>query len=481
VLNTSATSRSFKRVATLLNILFGLIAAGIVIGVFKYLLIIVALWFAGASRLLSVAIAASIYLVIFVLSLVMRRRGFESWKAVAWALSPVIGLLGIVLSATFLLGICNFDSFHCAMPVSAQTLPSRGISNGAHIAIEKEVLVSAARLQPKQLIFAADGSIIVAGNSNHASAAAMSSEVNLLLTYEDPTPPKNGVAEKSSYNGVAQLSNGNFLFCGERGAPGTHTTNLITILDKKGNLIESRTQTPGNDPSLIVSGFEKCVLFHKNVLLFGGVSNGTRGYAWVMKLDSDGKTMTQSVFEYRNSVVASTSDTPSVIEAGPDESSKNEFTSYRISFDGKVLARRTLDGGFPIVLRSEEESQVTAIIAYTQSGEAKAILYTLDKSFQELAKPREIEYFDMARGFGYRLADGSVALFGRRRSLATNAAVVWIPANGEPTQFRQFDNTYPSNSVEAGIAKSSHEFVTARNTIRPGETSGLVISWITVR
>jgi hypothetical protein len=128
-LNTITTSRSFQRVATLLNILFGLIAAGIVIGVFKYLLIIVALWFAGASRLLSVAIAASIYLVIFVLSLVMRRRGFESWKAVAWALSPVIGLFGIVLSATFLLGICNFDSLHCAMPVSAQTLPSRGISH----------------------------------------------------------------------------------------------------------------------------------------------------------------------------------------------------------------------------------------------------------------------------------------------------------------------------------------------------------------
>ncbi len=54
-------SRSFQRLATLFNILFGLIAAGIVIGVFKNLLIIVGLWFAGASRLLSAAIAASIY------------------------------------------------------------------------------------------------------------------------------------------------------------------------------------------------------------------------------------------------------------------------------------------------------------------------------------------------------------------------------------------------------------------------------------
>jgi hypothetical protein len=365
--------------------------------------------------------------------------------------------------------------------MSAGSISLSAETSGTHIAIEKEVLVAAAKLQPKQLILAADGSIIVAGNSNHASAAAMSSDGNLLWTYEDPTPPKNGVAEKSSYNGVVQLSNGNFLFCGERGALGTHTTNLITILDKKGNLIESRTQTPGNDPSLIVSGFDKCVLFHKNVLLIGGVSNGTKGYYWVLRLDDNGKTIAQSVFDYRDPIVSSSSDTPSVVEAGSDDISKNEFTAYRLSFDAKVLARRTLSGKFPIVLRSEEESQVTAIIAYTQSGETKAILYTLDKSFQELAKPREIEYFDMARGFGYRLADGSVALFGRRRSLATNAAVVWIPANGEPTQIRQFNNTYPSNSVEAGIAKSSHEFVTARNTIRPGETSGLVISWITVR
>jgi hypothetical protein len=119
-------SRTLQRVATLFNILFGLIAAGIVIGVFKNLLIIVALWLAGASRLLSVAIAASIYVAIFVLSLVMRRRGFESWKAIAWALSPVIGLFGIVLSATYLFGICNWDSLRCSMPISPQVLPSGG-------------------------------------------------------------------------------------------------------------------------------------------------------------------------------------------------------------------------------------------------------------------------------------------------------------------------------------------------------------------
>jgi hypothetical protein len=374
-------------------------------------------------------------------------------------------------------------SFFCFLgfSMSASSISLSAEVLGPHIAIEKEVLVSAVKLQPKQLILASDGSIIVAGNSNHASAAAMSSEGNLVWTYEDPTPPKNGVPEKSSYNGVAQLNNGNFLFCGERGALGTHTANLITILDKKGNLIESRTETPGNDPSLIASGFEKCVLFHKNVLLIGGVSNGTKGYYWVLKLNNNGKTIAQSVFDYRDPVVSSSSDTPSVIEAGSDDITKNEFTAYRISFDGKVLARRTLNGKLPTVLQSEEESKVTSIVAYTQPGEEKAILYTLDKSLQDVAKPKEIEYFDMSRGFGYGLADGAVALFGRRRSLATNAAVVWIPANGEPTQIRQFNNTYPSNSVEAGIAKSSHKFVTARNTIRPGETSGLVISWITVR
>jgi hypothetical protein len=232
---------------------------------------------------------------------------------------------------------------------------------------------------------------------------------------------------------------------------------------------------------LIASGLEKCLLFHKNVLLIGGVSNDIKGYYWVLKLDNNGKTIAQSVFDYRDPVVSTSSDTPSVIEAGSEDVTKNEFTAYRISFDGKVLARRTLNGKFPSVLRSEEETKVTSIVAYTQPGEEKAILYTLDKSLQDVAKPKEIEYFDMARGFGYRLADGSVALFGRRRSLAANAAVVWIPANGEPTQVRQFDNTYPSNSVEAGIAKSSDEFVTARYSMRPGQTSGLVISWITVK
>lgn len=52
----------------------------------------------------------------------------------------------------------------------------------------------------------------------------------------------------------------------------------------------------------------------------------------------------------------------------------------------KVLARRTLNGEFPSVLRTEDESKVAAIVAYTPPGEAKAILYTLDKGFQDVAK-----------------------------------------------------------------------------------------------
>jgi hypothetical protein len=128
-------SGSLQRLATLFNILFGLIAAGILIGVFKNLLIIVALWFAGA-RLLSVGIAASVYLVLFVLSLSMRRRGFESWKAVAWALSPVIGLFGIVVTATFLFGICSRESLQCAMPGAPQILPSRGVAHYTSVEIE---------------------------------------------------------------------------------------------------------------------------------------------------------------------------------------------------------------------------------------------------------------------------------------------------------------------------------------------------------
>jgi hypothetical protein len=354
-------------------------------------------------------------------------------------------------------------------------------TSGPHIAIEKEVLVSAAKLQPKQLILASDGSIIVAGSSNHATAVAVSSQGKLLWAYEDPTPDQKGAAGKSTYNGVVQLSNGNLLFCGERGARGMNTTNWITILDKNGNLIESRTRTPGNDPSLIVSGFQKCVPWHEAILLIGGVSNGTRAYYWVLKLDNNGKMIAQSVFDEREPVVSTLTDTPGVIEAGPDDFAKNMFTAYRISFDGKVLARRTMNGEFPIVLRSWDESKGAAIVAYTPPGEEKALFYTLDKTLQDVAKPKEIEYFDISRGFGYRMADGSAALFGRRRSLSTNAAIAWIPANGESTQIRQFDNTYLSNSVEAGIAKSSHEFVTARYSSRPGESSGLVISWITVK
>lgn len=125
---------SLQRVVTSLNILFALIAAGILVGVFKFLLIIVALWFMGASRLLSVSIAVIGYLVIFAISFVICRRaksaGQVSGTTLAWALSPTAGLIGIAASATYLFGICSFNPFHCAAPISQQVAnPTREITH----------------------------------------------------------------------------------------------------------------------------------------------------------------------------------------------------------------------------------------------------------------------------------------------------------------------------------------------------------------
>jgi hypothetical protein len=120
--------RSRRRLVIAINVGFGLIAVGILVGVTKYLLVLVGLWAMGASRISAVAAALAGYEVIFVLSLVMcvRAKSDDSdfTKRVIWALAPLVGILWIIVSASYLFGICNFSPFKCVAPVFHWTTPS---------------------------------------------------------------------------------------------------------------------------------------------------------------------------------------------------------------------------------------------------------------------------------------------------------------------------------------------------------------------
>jgi hypothetical protein len=113
--------RSRRRLVIALNVVFGFIAVGILVGVTKFLLVLVGLWAMGASRISAVAIALAGYELIFVLSLVMCLRAKSddsgSAKTVIWALAPLLGVLWIIVSAAYLFGICNVNPFRCVAPV----------------------------------------------------------------------------------------------------------------------------------------------------------------------------------------------------------------------------------------------------------------------------------------------------------------------------------------------------------------------------
>jgi hypothetical protein len=125
---TRDNSPSRRGLVTTLNVVFGLITVGILVGVTKYLLVIVGLWAMGATRISAVALALAGYVLIFVVSLVMCIRsisaGGASGKTVVWALSPLLGLLWIIVSTSYLLGICNFNPFRCVAPVFHKTAPA---------------------------------------------------------------------------------------------------------------------------------------------------------------------------------------------------------------------------------------------------------------------------------------------------------------------------------------------------------------------
>jgi hypothetical protein len=120
-----ANLRSLQRIVIALNVVFGLVALGILVGVTKFLVVIVGLWAMGATRISAVAIALAGYVLIFLVSFVVCMRskstGSTSGKTVAWALSPLLGLLWIIVSTSYLFGICNFSPFHCVAPVLHKT------------------------------------------------------------------------------------------------------------------------------------------------------------------------------------------------------------------------------------------------------------------------------------------------------------------------------------------------------------------------
>ena len=349
-------------------------------------------------------------------------------------------------------------------------------NHGKSISVDREILIPGLKPRVDAIARTRDGGFVVAGFGATAWAVATDSHGTPVWQFVDPIDSAidtgNESVPQSEFHGAVSLANGNTLLCGGK-YKGGQTNNLLVILDRQGTLVEKRQEVPNDDSRFIYSNFYRCFPWPGGILLLGNANDGTHGYIWLVELDGNGAKRRQAFVDNVPAVAGDPVAGASFVFTAWD--SQDNFRVIRANEKGETIAKRVIAGEFIVQLRSMVESGQTSIIIY-RAG--RAILYTLDERLQDALRPREITNFDVLAGCGYVLADGSIALFGRR----PNAAVAWVSGKDKTSALRPLDSKYASSTVSDAVPISSDQFVTVRGSVsQDPRREGLVMSWVTIK
>jgi hypothetical protein len=348
-------------------------------------------------------------------------------------------------------------------------------NHGTSISVDREILISDVNPRVDAIARAREGGFVVTGFGVTAWALGTDSHGNPIWQYIDPIDSTMETGSESvpqsEFHGAVSLANGNTLLCGGK-YKGGQTNNLLVILDRHGKMLEKRMEVPNDDAHFIYSNFYQCFPRQDGILLLGNANDGTHGYIWLVELDGNGVKRRQAFVDNLPAAAPGTVAGPSFVFTAWD--SQDSFRVIRANEKGETIAKRVIAGEFIVQLRSMVESVQTSVIVY-RAG--RASLYTLDESLQDARPPREIANFDVLAGCGYVLADGSIALFGRR----PNSAVTWISGKDKAFTMRPLDSKYISSTVSDAVPISADQFVTVRGSVsQDPREEGLVMAWVTI-
>ena len=388
------------------------------------------------------------FIVLFVDSQASRITGIRFLRSV-WR-------IGIAVVAGFLLASCG--------------------SHGKSISVDREILIPDLEPRVDAIARTRDGGFVVTGFGATAWAVATDSHGSSVWQFIDPIDSTidtgNQSVPQSEFHGAVSLANGNTLLCGGK-YKGGQTNNLLVILDRQGKLVEKRQEVPNGDARFIYSNFYRCFPRPGGILLLGNANDGTRGYIWLVELDGNGVKRRQAFVDNVPAVAGDPVGGASFVFTAWD--SQDNLRVIRANEKGETIAKRVIAGEFIVQLRPMVESGQTSVIVY-RAG--RAILYTLDERLQDARPSREITNFDVLAGCGYVLADGSIALFGRR----PNAAVAWVSGKDKTYTMRPLDSKYVSSTVSDAVPISPDQFVTVRGSVsQDPRVEGLVMSWMTIK
>jgi len=347
------------------------------------------------------------------------------------------------------------------------------------IVIDREVLLQDVALQTRALSRTRAGGFILAGGILTAQAVMTNESGTILWQYSAPRDNQIDLRDQSQFEGVVQLANGDLLFCGTQATRGRHRVNLVAVLDaESGSAKQFGSRVPNDNPSLTSSGFHQCLYREGGISLIGyAYADGqARGFYWIVKLDANGNKLEELLAPLVIPTDSVELADHSLVTQALDES-RWELQVSRVRVNGAELARRVIpkctDG---LLLRPMTPSNMSRLIA--RGSGIEGTLYTLDENLSDAKPPKRIDDFDLQRGIGYVLPDGSLALFGR----TSNAAIAWMSPSGSRWSSYTFGAEHISFVVDAALPLSATEILTVRgsNSADPSER-GTIISWVTFK
>lgn len=360
-----------------------------------------------------------------------------------------------------------------------------GSRQAEHLSVDREVFVRGNTGRVSAIVRDADGNFLVAGARGLAWAAELSAQGQTLWTFEQSSDGTPVTAHQAEYHGALLLHNGNSLLCGHARTP-TGQVGLMTVLDRSGRPVDDRRLLPNDDRKFYFSSLDQCMVWDDGILAIGSTTDGTHGYAWLLRLNGDGAKEWEAVNpDLAGSFAVETPTHELLLATMAGPSRPGETTLFRVGQKAEILSSRSIRSSGYALLRSTRPGSVGTVVLY----ENKPMIHTLDEHLEDMEAPRAIPPIYMehsvALGCGYVLPDNSLALFGYVQrgggafTAPYTAAVAHVGGAGRDL-VHTFAPLYNSVAVKDAIKLSDTQFVTVREVVaeKPSD-SGIVLSWIT--
>jgi hypothetical protein len=363
--------------------------------------------------------------------------------------------------------------------------------SGHKIEIDRQIWLGGIEGSATAMAKIPGGGFVVAGYQSTGWAVATDAQGTILWNYVAPLDESLTLASPgfshSEFHGVVPLRDGNILLCGEKYVDVHKTVAWITILSKTGQLIEERNEFKNGDEDYTSSSIDHCIQWNDDVVLTGNTKARTaRGMArWIMKLDGRGAKQWERVFTAENLLfnpaVSADRDLVTVqIARNPNGTSIN--TLRKLNEKGEIVASSApMRGEYQYVMRSVGHDKGIAIIDSIQLRN-RYDLYALGDRLEQIGESRQLRGINLQEGFGFRLPDQSLVLFGSTSTqYGGRGAIQWVANNGEEIAIVVFRQIL--NGVTFGDATplASNQFVVvASQNAYASRTHGLFMSWITL-